>query len=650
LNVNVVDTKKPGIWFDINTALSGNQTADSIAVNVSASDLHLANITVNLFDASGLLASSTSAVQNPFFVNFTGLSDGIYNFNATAYDSSGNSNSTETRTVVIDNTMPVVIDLNVTPTSIFMTQSVAISVNVTDLSLESVIARITLPDSSVQNINLAGSGNIFSTVYSNTAQNGTYNVRIIAEDAFGNINNSENEDFVVNYAVRTIINSNIYGEFYPNNFTYDVRTTNVGNSSVVNSNINGAAVNVSNSIIENSTLTDVTVINYCQVYNSVVIGGTCDHVYIDPSNLQNSITTGSTIIDSNLTNSNATYSSLNNSVLNGAITNNSGIINGNVLNSEVVDSNVTGSTLRNSSISDGSHVENSHIENVTATNAVLTNTTLGDRLSIDFADGTIIGDTVYNGTFSYNGVSVDLNAVGNRTFVYLINYAPSATLIVSSASIYVGDSIFLNASGSTDPNMVNGSNIALTFTEQLNYTFVYAHETLGTIEVTNLSETTHAFASAGNYTVYVVVTDAFGRTSQSAGYSVHVSARPTSGGGGGGGGSCHTDWVCTSWSSCENGIQTRTCAKEVPRCYANGEKPAESMSCETEPAEGDSNGDGGFIQEIGSKITGAVTGAFGSSRMKIAWIFILAILAAGGILWLSRRKKALGKKEKSRRK
>ena len=35
-----------------------------------------------------------------------------------------------------------------------------------------------------------------------------------------------------------------------------------------------------------------------------------------------------------------------------------------------------------------------------------------------------------------------------------------------------------------------------------------------------------------------------------------------------GGGSCRTNWQCTEWSACVNGIQTRTCTKERNQCFA----------------------------------------------------------------------------------
>ena len=47
-------------------------------------------------------------------------------------------------------------------------------------------------------------------------------------------------------------------------------------------------------------------------------------------------------------------------------------------------------------------------------------------------------------------------------------------------------------------------------------------------------------------------------------------------------GGCLTNWVCSSWSSCINGIQARNCTKEKINCYADlKKKPVENQSCFT---------------------------------------------------------------------
>lgn len=62
---------------------------------------------------------------------------------------------------------------------------------------------------------------------------------------------------------------------------------------------------------------------------------------------------------------------------------------------------------------------------------------------------------------------------------------------------------------------------------------------------------------------------------QFEGTTAVVNESVSSGGGGGGGGSgitnelkinCKNEWICTSWSSCDNGIQARTCVDEIPSC------------------------------------------------------------------------------------
>ncbi len=644
LTVNIVDRTAPLIWFENGTAINGNQTGNSIFVNASASDLHISNITLNIYNATGLYNSSvcvTSGVTGNCFANFTGLADGTYWFNATAVDSSLNNVSTETRMITIDSTVPEVVGLNITPNSTLMGQTNKISVNVTDLHLDKVIAEITQPNGSVENFSLVGAGNVFSFVYGNTAQNGTYNVRIIANDTFGNVNDSENANFTVNYGVRTIINSNVYGEYYPNNYTSEVKTTNITDSAmittrIINSTISGLIANITDSLINNSRLTDVTVINVCEVHNSVVVGGTCDHVYIDPSDVRNSNTTGSRVINSRIWNSSVTYSGINAS---------------NIDFANIDNSNATNSTLKNVSINESSIVENSNVQNVTAVNSVLTNTTLGDERAIVVNGAAIIGEMVYNGTFSYNGSAVNITAPTH--FRYLINYAPLARLktvpsLGPDMTIYVGESMFFDASESTDLNIneTTGESLALTFNESLAYNFDFGD---GFGSNGNVSNASHMYSAAGNYLTSVIVTDAFGESSVAGDVLIRVIARPSSGGGGGGSARCFTNWTCTEWTTeCVDGVLTRVCAKAEARCNILEPKPAESIKCTKETRTNQTSG--GFIGEVGSTITGAVTGAWNSPGMRWALIFILAVLIAGGILWFARKNKSKTSRGKSRRK
>jgi hypothetical protein len=103
LNYLYIDLTAPTINFTSPTELPGSliNTRDNIIVNVTANDTNLANITIYLFNSTRSLLNATTTATSPNFVNFTSLANGLYYFNATARDTSGNSNSTETRNATI---------------------------------------------------------------------------------------------------------------------------------------------------------------------------------------------------------------------------------------------------------------------------------------------------------------------------------------------------------------------------------------------------------------------------------------------------------------------------------------------------------------------------------------------------------------------
>ena len=103
-----IDATSPTIQYAAPTETAGtNISRNSIAINVTSSDANLANITINLFDSTGLKNSTTTTSTN-LYLNFTNLADGAYQFNATATDTSNNQNSTATRTITIDTTPPAI--------------------------------------------------------------------------------------------------------------------------------------------------------------------------------------------------------------------------------------------------------------------------------------------------------------------------------------------------------------------------------------------------------------------------------------------------------------------------------------------------------------------------------------------------------------
>ncbi|MEM5772357.1 MAG: hypothetical protein QXO65_02480, partial [Candidatus Aenigmatarchaeota archaeon] len=96
------DTIPPLIQFVSPTETNGSIIyRNYIQVNVTASDSGsgLKNITIYLYNSTGSLINSSNSTSSPLFANFTNLPEGLYYFNATAYDIWNNSNATETRSV-----------------------------------------------------------------------------------------------------------------------------------------------------------------------------------------------------------------------------------------------------------------------------------------------------------------------------------------------------------------------------------------------------------------------------------------------------------------------------------------------------------------------------------------------------------------------
>jgi len=103
----IVDTLNPAINFTAPTEINGSAlTKRNVVINITASDANLANITIYLFNATGL-HNETTTTASPSYTSISVSADGAYQFNATAVDLSGNKNSTGPRSVAIDTSVPV---------------------------------------------------------------------------------------------------------------------------------------------------------------------------------------------------------------------------------------------------------------------------------------------------------------------------------------------------------------------------------------------------------------------------------------------------------------------------------------------------------------------------------------------------------------
>src|SRR3989339_367729 len=103
-NYSASDSVNPGIQFVDPTEGDGTRKTNGIIrINVTANDSNLVSLTINVYDNIGIVSSSTTSSPNNY-VYLSDLSGGTYYFNATAADSYGNRNSTETRRVILNGT------------------------------------------------------------------------------------------------------------------------------------------------------------------------------------------------------------------------------------------------------------------------------------------------------------------------------------------------------------------------------------------------------------------------------------------------------------------------------------------------------------------------------------------------------------------
>jgi hypothetical protein len=213
---------------------------------------------------------------------------------------------------------------------------------------------------------------------------------------------------------------------------------------------------------------------------------------------------------------------------------------------------------------------------------------------INGSSGNVLINTSGNNTLTFYAVDNSSNVEALNTIYALLDKTnPNIYLIGGNVTLTVGD-VYIDAGATANDSIVG--------------------DLTSKINVTNNVNT----AIAGTYVVQYNVSD-------DAGNIVYINRTVivnnqviTSGnsGTGGTGGLCRTEWTCTAWNSCSNGIQTRTCTYLINQCIPESGKPLESQSCilvndslnNTQllnPADVSSNPT--------TLITGAVTGTFNNA-------------------------------------
>ena len=176
------DVTAPLINFTDPTISSGaNLTQDWIHATVTATDeTSLSAVTIYLWNDSELLF--TVANTTSFFTNFTDLFEGNYKLNASAEDSSGNRDQTETRNITVDATPPRLNYTSPTGNGLQNSTHVMVTVTAADLHLDIVNISLWNADGTYNTSTIGTSANFSGLV------NGTYFINVTANDTKGNTN------------------------------------------------------------------------------------------------------------------------------------------------------------------------------------------------------------------------------------------------------------------------------------------------------------------------------------------------------------------------------------------------------------------------------------------------------------------------------
>ena len=203
-----IDTLSPSVDYDSSTINNGNYSSTSIDIVVDASDTHLETITINLYNSTGLVSSNSSSSTTQLNVSYTNLPEGTYTFNVTANDTLGNSNSTESRTVVIDTSGPALNILGPVPgfNSSLSDHNFSFSI-IDDLDASCILYMD--EDASVGNITVDTNSTVFSGSLTNLSAsnlaNRTHAWYIECTDTAGNSNSSAGRNITVDQNAPTIV-------------------------------------------------------------------------------------------------------------------------------------------------------------------------------------------------------------------------------------------------------------------------------------------------------------------------------------------------------------------------------------------------------------------------------------------------------------
>ena len=232
-----VDTTAPTISYVSPTEISGSfKNTGGVKVNVTVTDTNLKNITTTLYNSTHDSISSSTSTTSPKYNAFLTSVDGIYYFNATTYDYSGNSASISSRNVTVDTTYPtfnIVGPLNQTYTSVqstFRPGGSDTNIDTCWYSLDDGATNTTMTCATTIDGLDSGEGSSTWTVYAN--------------DSAGNENSSSVTFFVDSLAPQVTINLPANTTYDWNNFSMNL-SVNLSEAGEARFSLDGGANNIS---------------------------------------------------------------------------------------------------------------------------------------------------------------------------------------------------------------------------------------------------------------------------------------------------------------------------------------------------------------------------------------------------------------------
>ena len=196
--------------------------------NGSIDEVMIFNRSLNLAEVAALY----NATNNKYANNFTGLADGAHTFTSYTVDEAGNRNQTETRTVTVDATVPIVGLINPVNASNYST--VPINFNIT--TSENASAIFTLTDG-LTNYTMTSINETYHGATNGTIADGRYLVKFFVNDTSGNYNNTLSSVFLIDRVVPLVFygtNTETNGSIVARNNIFVNATASDGTAGVKN--------------------------------------------------------------------------------------------------------------------------------------------------------------------------------------------------------------------------------------------------------------------------------------------------------------------------------------------------------------------------------------------------------------------------------